>query len=782
MTASPIPQTASSARRTDAVVRPDAGLKTRGEFLFSSDLEAEGMLWGHVVRSPHPHARIRRIAIDRAANLPGVAAVLTHRDIVGRNRFGLAIADQPVLAEDLVRFEGEAVALIAAESREACLRAAGEVAIDYAPLPPLWEPSRALAGDAPVLHPGGNLVRRLVVRRGDSELAKTPIVVTGEYEVGQQDQAALGTESGLAVPAADGGVDLHVSTQWLHADRNQLATILDLPPSKIRMQLAGVGGAFGAKEDLSVQAYLALLALRTGRPVKIVYTRGESFFGHVHRHPARLKYEHRADQDGQLLHVAVRVLLDGGAYASTTWPVTSNAACFAVGPYRCPNVDIEVTSVYTNNPPAGAMRGFGAVQVAFAHESQMDRIARVAGISPLEVRRRNALTPGDQLPTGQKVGSSVPVLALLDAVEDDNNDVAPSGSAVRRPGGAANVTRGEDVVRGIGYAVGFKNSGMPEGIEDYATARVTVRAREGRVEAEVHSAAAELGQGVTAIQADIVRRELGVDTVLVRPADTRIGSAGTSSASRQTYMTGGAVLSACAKLRERLRWIANEHHGHRHPELLDDPSAFVLVDAQVRTASGILITELHELIGDETLIEECVFRPSATRPLDPDTGQGDAHLQFIYAAHRAVVEVDLGTGMVSVVDLTCAQDVGKVMNRSAVAGQMEGGTVQGLGLALMEELKTQEGRIMNGSFTDYLIPTTLDVPRIRTRILEIPDPDAPYGLKGAGEPSAISSAPAVVAAIRDACGRKLPRIPVSPDDIVGLTPDALEPSADWSLP
>jgi CO/xanthine dehydrogenase Mo-binding subunit len=337
------------------------------------------------------------------------------------------------------------------------------------------------------------------------------------------------------------------------------------------------------------------------------------------------------------------------------------------------------------------------------------------------------------------------------------------------------VTRGEGIVRGVGYALGFKNCGMPEGIEDYATASVTLRARRGQVEAEVHSAAAELGQGVTAIQVQIVREELGVDAVMVRPADTRIGSAGTSSASRQTYMTGGAVRAACTALRERLRWVTNEKYGHRHPQLLDDPDSFVLAEGQVRTAAGEVIVDLGDLLGDTVLTEESVFRPKPTQRLDPETGQGDAHLQFIYAGHRAVVDVDVETGMVSIVELTCAQDVGKAMNRQAVAGQMEGGTVQGVGLALMEELRSREGRIQNASFTDYLIPTTLDVPRIDTEILEIPDPEAPYGLKGAGEPSAISSAPAIVAAIRDACGRRLERIPVRPDDIVGLTADVTEP-------
>jgi xanthine dehydrogenase D subunit len=746
--------------------RPDGGLKVRGEFAFSSDLYVEGMLWGQTVRSPHPAARIRRVSTGRARSAPGVKAVLTWRDVPGRNRFGLVAEDQPVLAEDVVRCQGEAVALVAATSPEAARRAAALVEVDYEPLDPVTDPRRALEPDAPRLHPDGNVVRRLVIRRGDAR-ASAPIVVTGEYEVGMQDQAPLGTESGLAVPSADGGVEVYTATQWLHMDRTQLAGVLDLPPELVRLQLAGVGGAFGAKEDLSVQAHLALLALSTGRPVKMVYSREESFLGHVHRHPARLRYEHGADRDGRLVFVRCDILLDGGAYASTTVPVTSNAACFSVGPYACPNVDITVHSVYTNNPPCGAMRGFGAVQVAFAHESQMDRVAAEAGISPLEVRRRNALRPGCTLPTGQDAGSSVPVLALLDRLEA--LPLPPADGAPRDvplPGGAANVTHGEGVVRGVGYAVGFKNGGMPEGISDYATARVSLRVDDGEPIAEVHTAAAELGQGLVAVQTQIVRTELGVRTVVLRPADTRVGSAGTSSASRQTYMTGGAVLRACEAVRTRLLRLANERLGHRHRELLEADESFRLVDGVLLGPGGDPLATIAEILRDEELTEDREFHNRGTHALDADTGQGNAHLQFLYCAHRAVVDVDVDTGLVSVVALDVAQDVGRAVNPLAVEGQMEGGSAQGLGLALMEEVRVAGGRVLNPSFTDYLVPTILDVPRMRTEILELPDPDAPYGVKGAGEPSTISSTPAIVAAIRAATGRPLQRVPVRPDDIV----------------
>lgn len=747
------------------VHRPDGTLKVQGRFAFSSDLSAEDMLWGATVRSPHPAARVVEVDTARARRTPGCVAVLTANDVPGRNRFGLVVADQPVLAEDEVRYAGEPVAIVAADSPEAARRAASAVEVTYAPLPPITTVPDALAAGARPIHPDGNLVRRVTVQHGVLD-DDAPVVVRGTYEVGVQDQAALGTESGLALPTVDGGIELYAATQWLHVDRSQLAVVLDLPPERIHLVLAGVGGAFGAKEDLSLQAHLCLLAQATGRPVKMAYSRRESFFGHVHRHPAQMRYEHAADRDGHLRHVRCEVLLDGGAYASTTAVVTSNAAAFAIGPYACPAVELVVDGAYTNNPPAGAMRGFGAVQVAFAHEAQMDRLAARVGVDPIELRRRNALRDGDRLVTGQGAGSVVPVLTMLDRLDA----LPPPGdptSVDDLPGGPANVTAGEDVVRGVGYAIGFKNGGMPEGLDDYATARVGLRRHGARITAVVQTAAAELGQGLVTVQEQIVRTELGVSTVVGLPASTAVGSAGTSSASRQTYMTGGAVRDACVAVRDQLLVRAYGRVGHRWPELLEHRERFRLGDDHVVAPDGARVCAVADLLDDGEVIEaEREFRHRPTQPLDED-GQGHAHLQFLYAAHRAVVDVDLGTGLVRVVDLAVVQDVGRAINPVAVEGQLEGATTQGLGLALLEELQIEDGRIVNPSFTDYLIPTTLDVPTMHLEILELPDPDAPYGIKGAGEPATISSTPAIVAALRAATGHALPRVPVRPHELLG---------------
>jgi xanthine dehydrogenase D subunit len=753
---------AVTGRVGESVPRADAVQKVTGDFPYSSDLRVKGMLWGATVRSPHPYARIVSIDIAEALASPGVRSVLTHEDVPGRKVYGLEIPDQPVLAFDVVRYWGEAVALIAADQPEQARRAAHKVHVDYQVLVPLTDPELALAADSPPLHAHGNVTRQVKIRRGDPA-AKAEVVVSGEYDIGMQDQAPLGPESGLAVPDGEGGVDLYIATQWLHVDRDQLAECLALPPEKVRLTMAGIGGAFGAREDLSMQAHACMLALRTGRPVKIVYSRPESFVGHVHRHPGRLRYEHGATREGMLVYVKARILLDGGAYASSSTAVIANACCFALGPYECPNATIDGWVVYTNNPPCGAMRGFGSVQNCYAHEAQMDKLAAVLGIDPVDLRIRNALKTGSTMVTGQVIEGPVPVAELLQRIRDVPLPPAPATGKVdltEMPGGVSNTTHGEAVRRGVGYAVGFKNVGYSEGFNDYSTARVRLSVVAGRPRAEVHTASAEVGQGLVTVQAQIAGTELGVTDVVVLDADTQVGSAGSSSASRQTYITGGAVKAACEAVRERVFSLALSELGRKAR------AGIQLKDDALVSASGAVVVPLATLLGDEVIEETREFRPRQTFRLDPETGQANAHLQYAFAAHRAVVDVDTELGLVKVVELATAQDVGKAINPQAVEGQLEGGAAQGLGLAIMEEVQVKDGVIRNASFTDYLLPTILDMPPLRMQVLELGDPHAPYGLKGVGEPPTISSGPAIVAAIRAATGRPLSRVPVRPHDIV----------------
>ncbi|HSI97277.1 MAG TPA: molybdopterin cofactor-binding domain-containing protein [Gaiellaceae bacterium] len=724
----------AAARRHDAVP------KVSGEFSYSSDLHAGGMLWGQTLRSPHAHARITAIDCSEALATAGVRAVLTHEDVPGRKTYGLDFPDQPVLAIDRVRYYGEPVVVVAAEEPEQARRAAAAVRVEYEPLEPVVDPERATEMEP--LHPerptGGhgfrddprpNVVRSIVIRRGDPD-TEGDVEVSGVYDVGQQDQAFLGPESGLAIPDGTGGVDIHVATQWLHVDRDQIAPCLGLDPEQVRIHLAGVGGAFGGREDLSIQIHAALLALRTGRPVKMVYGREESFVGHVHRHPARIRAVHSATKEGRLVSVRMDILIDGGAYASSSSAVISNACAFAVGPYAVDNVSVEGLAVYTNNPPCGAMRGFGAVQSCFAAEAQMDKLAVALGLDPVELRLLNALEPGDALATGQVVTGSLPtkeVIRRAAALPLPEPEELPR-EAIRLPGGAGNTTRGDGVRRGVGFAVGFKNVCYSEGFDDYCTARVRLRADGSAV---VHCAAAEVGQGVVDVVLQVARAELGTDDVVLATGSTHeVGSAGSTSASRMTWMAAGAVQLAClAALEER------------------------------------------ERSGDGQVDVERVYRHPPTSPLDSETGQttGErSHVAFAVAAMRAVVEVDVDLGLSRVAWIGTAQDVGHALNRAAVEGQIEGGTAQGLGLALMEEIQTRGGAITNASFTDYLIPTFLDMPPVVSDLVEEPEPDAPYGVKGVGEPPTVVSTAAIVSALRDATGRELARVPVRPDDIVGL--------------
>jgi len=740
--------------------RPDGTLKVKGEFAYSSDLWMDGMLWGATLRSPHPHARVTRIETARALAFPGVFAVLTHEDVPGVNAFGLEHPDQPVLASDRVRYQGEPVALVAAEHPETARRALELVEVAYEPLPPVTDAIAAAHGLTEPLHPGGNVVRHVRIRRGEQD-AVADVVVSGDYEVGMQDQAFLGPESGLAVPAPDGGVDLYVATQWLHVDRSQVAAALGLEPDLVRITLAGVGGAFGAREDLSMQVHACLLAMRTSRPVKMVYSREESFFGHVHRHPARMHYEHGATLDGRLVYVKAEIILDGGAYASSTPAVVANAATLGAGPYVVPTVAIDCYGAYTNNPPCGAMRGFGAVQAAFGYESQMDRLAEAVGVDPAEIRIRNALREGDRVATGQVVDSAAPVAELVRRVRDMPLPAAAAPDLREMPGGVANTTHGEGVVRGVGYGVGIKNVGFSEGFDDYSTARVVLEVVAGEPAVLVHTAAVEVGQGLVTLQAQIARTELGVERVSVQTADTQVGSAGSTSASRQSYVTGGAVQAACRAVADHVRRLAAARAGLEAADL-------GLVGGAVVTRDGEQVAGLADLLGDQRVERTVEWRHRPTTGIDPETGQGNAHVQYAFAAHRAVVDVDVELGLVKVVALDCAQDVGFAMNPDAVEGQIHGGSAQGLGLALMEEIQVRDGLVRNPSFTDYLVPTLLDMPPMRVDVLELADPHAPYGLRGVGEPPTISSTPAVVAAVRDATGRALTRVPVRPEHLLAL--------------
>ena len=721
-----------STSRTDGIPKVD------GTYLYSGDLYMDRMLFGATLRSPHPKARINKLDIGPAVAMTGVHAVLVGDDVPGSNAFGLESADQPILATDLVEYWGQAVALVAADDPETARLAVEAIEIEYEVLEPLTDPEEADRRDS-VFH-------RARCRRGLQD-ASGAVVVEGYYEVGMQDQAPLGTESGLAIPDGQGGVDLHIATQWTHVDRDQIVAGLGVDEDTVRVHHAGVGGAFGAREDVSLQIHLCLLALYTGRPVKMEYSRAESFVGHVHRHPAQLWMRHEADPDGTLRRIEARIIIDGGAYRSTSDSVVGNAVYHAAGPYRCDSVSVEGIAVRTNNPPCGAMRGFGAVQACFGHEAQMDKLADALGMDRVELRIKNAVGRGDRLATsGQVIDTSAPVTEILERLRrmplpDENRSDDPR----LLPGGTGLTTSRPMVKRGVGYAVGLKNLCFSGGFDDYAEARVAITP----FGVEVHTAAVEVGQGLGMACAQIARTVLGIEDVVVYYDDTsKIGSAGSTSASRQTQMTGGAVMEAARMARR----IALERGGGDE------------LDGEGVWKDGVLVTPMEDLVGRENIEYHTRFHHQQTDAPDHN-GQGDIHVDFAFAAHRAVVDVDRELGLFRVVQIDTVQDVGFMINPRSVVGQIEGGTMQGIGLATLEEIVVEDGVIKNPTFTDYLLPTFLDAPPIEIEVIEEPSSFGPFGAKGVGEPPTVSSTAAVVAAIRDATGLELNRTPVRPEHV-----------------
>jgi len=738
-----------------SALRPDGVAKVTGEFSFSSDMRAENMLWGATLRSPHPYARITSIDTTKALLIAGVHAIITAEDVPGKLTYGLISSDQPVFAKDVVRYMGEPIAAVAADHPETCRRALAAIVVEYEVMTPLVDAELAIIPTTPPIHPDGNLIRHQRIIHGDSN-ATAEIIVEGNYTIGMQDQAFLGLEAAMAFPDPGAqGVELHIATQWLHEDRGQIAACLNLPENNVRLVLGGVGGAFGAREDISLQVHCCLLALRTGRPIKMQYSREESFFGHVHRHPATVWMRHHANRSGKIVKIEARMVFDGGAYTSTSPAVLINGITHTQGPYQCDNAVVDGYAVRTNNPPCGAMRGFGVVQACFAHEGQMDKIAEACGISPVEVRLVNAMHTGDKIITGQTMESVAPVERCIR--ETDAIPLPPPMpdlvDALELPGGSGLTAERKNIVRGIGWGVSMKNLMYSEGFDDYATARCTL----SNGVASLKFATSEVGQGFVTLAPQIARSVLGVDQVVQEVSDTQIGSAGSTSASRQTWMSGGAVDGACRLVRERMF----EHVGKLHNI---DPIRLLIDGTDVVDSIGDFRISVVDATEGVTFSETFEHHHRKTEDLD-ENGQGNCHVAFAFVAHRAVVDVDCDLGLVKVVQIATAQDVGKVLNPLSALGQLEGGIAQGLGLAVMEEIVLENGKVRNPSFTDYLLPTALDAPTVVAVMIEEPEPQAPLGAKGIGEPPCISVTPAIVAAIRAATGKALLRVPVRPQDI-----------------
>ena len=745
--------------------RIDGREKVTGTALYGADLfPNRADYFAQVVRSEEAHARILKIDTGKALGVAGVLAVYTSADAPGTNRQGLIHRDHPCLVTDRVLYRGDAVAIVVAETERAAWRGRDAVAVEYESLPVVGDMDAALAEGAPRLHADGNIMGGKRIRKGDVEaaFAASDAIVSETFQTQTVDHAFLDLEAGIGHWDGD-LLTIHVSGQWAHEERRLTALALGLPMESVRIVTPATGGAFGGREDISIQVYLGMAALRhPGKTIAMRYSREESMRARHKRHPIRIHYTLGAMNDGTLTAARITVYSDEGAYASTGPAVLRKAASHSTGPYRVPNVSVDVYGVFTNNNPTGAMRGFGACQMAIAYEGMMDRLAERLGMKRLALRRKNLIQSGDAVTTGQRI----PI-----AMADECVDAALAQYEKKRGGDAA---LGPHQRRGWGLSVICFGLGYGDGFPD-ASRAVVGFGSSGRL--EVYTGGVEYGQGLLNMTGQIAAEELGVsfDQVDVIWADTgRTRESGSSSATRQTYFTGNAVKIAASELREEVLDIAGKIlNVHPHELDLVDGKAVGRFDASLTLTVAEIVaagrSRGYKLEGSG------IFKPRTVCE-DFETGQSPrSFITYLFASHIAQVVVDIETGEVRVERYVACHDVGKAINPQSVAGQMVGGATQGIGMALMEEVVMQDGRMMNPNFTDYILPTFRDVPEIETVILETDDPGGPFGARGIGEPPLIAATPAVLAAIGDAVGVLPHTTPCNPQRVWELLhPDEAE--------
>ncbi|NIQ38411.1 MAG: molybdopterin-dependent oxidoreductase [Proteobacteria bacterium] len=733
-----------SIRRVGALER------ALGEAKFSDDFLVDGTAHLKILRSREHHARIKAVDGEETLKLPGVVRVFTARDIPGRNRVGPITKDQPVLAEDKVRFIGDPIALIAAETEDLAEEALRTVKVDYEAIESILTPERALEEDAPKIHENGNLLARRVVTKGDIRrgFQEADMIVDQTYTTSRVEQAYLETDAGFAYIDDVGRIVLHVSTQNPHYDQAEVASVLGLDLDRIRVIQSATGGGFGSKLDVSVQCYLGLAAFHLQRPVKLVYTREEVFTATSKRHPLKIHYKTGATEEGKLTAIDARILGDTGAYASYGATVATRVVVHATGPYEVPHFRAESIMVYTNNTWAGAMRGFGIPQLAFAHESQMDMMAERLGMDPIDFRLKNVLREGSSTGTGQILQASVGIGKTLEQLKEwrDGKGDDEFSRTGRHEGGR--------VARGVGVASMWYGIGNT-GIANPSTAQIEID-RQGNV--VLFTGTADIGQGSDTVLLQIAAEELGVEPETIRliRADTaQTTNAGATSASRQTYISGNAVRIACMNLKEILFREAREHVDNWEGDLfLEGGNIFSREVPEMSIPLADVAARAHR--EGRTLRGEGFFDPETTK-LDLETGQGNPYGTYAFASHLAEVEVDGETGEVTVRRIIAAHDVGKAINPMNVIGQINSGVAMGLGLALTEAFVPGE----TNSFLNYFVPTIKDIPEIVPIIVEDEEPTGPFGAKGIGEPALIPTAPAILNAIADALGARIHDLPAS---------------------
>jgi CO/xanthine dehydrogenase Mo-binding subunit len=715
--------------------RVDAFGKVTGATHFPGDINLPNQLWLKTLYSRRPHARIKRLDVSRAEQTSGVVKVFTARD-VPVNEFGLIMFDAPVLAYDVVRWIGEKVALIIAETEAQAARALDLIEVEYEDLPIIAAPHEAMKAGALQIHPqyAGNILKHIPIRKGDVArgFAESDVIVEGDYFTPMQEHAYLQPEAGVAYIDDEGRVTVQVAGQWTHEDQQQIAHALGLPDNQVRVIYPAIGGAFGGREDMSVQIILALAAWRLNqmgirRPVQTIWSRAESILSHHKRHAMWIHAKWGAQRDGTLVAAQVEVIADAGAYAYTSTKVLGNTAVTCTGPYEWPHAQVDCYAVITNNIPAGAFRGFGAPQGHFAAEQQMNKLAEKLGIDPVALRLKNLLRAGSLTTTQTPLpGGSVALPQVVEACAQAAHwEIPTPPSQSPNANFQSNIKhQTSNIVLGRGFACAFKNIGFSFGFPEGATATIELHGTAHIERAVLKIASADCGQGAHTVCRQLAAEALGLRVAQIElvVSDTATsGNFGSASASRSTFFAGHAIRGAAQLALQQ--WQEEERP----------------VTATYR------------------------YQAPPTENFDPLTGKSSPNIAYGYVAQAAEVEVDTETGQVYVKRVWCADDVGKAVNPQLIEGQIEGGVAQAIGYAVTENFVTKDGRVLTPYFSNYLIPGVLDMPeQIESVILEYPDERGPWGARGMAEMPFIPLAPAVTAAVHDATGVWFDALPLTP--------------------
>ncbi|MFZ2096157.1 MAG: xanthine dehydrogenase family protein molybdopterin-binding subunit [Anaerolineales bacterium] len=718
----------------ESIQRIDARGKVTGETLYPGDINFPGQAYMKILFAGRPHGIIKSIDTSEADALPGVIGTFTAKD-VPVNEYGLVYNDQPVLCgpgsskpyTDRVRFIGDQVALVIAETEETAAMGRDLIKVEYTDLPVITDMIEAMQDKAVLLHPdrGSNIFCHYRIRKGNIEegFDKADVIVEGEYHTPSQEHAYLQPEAGLGYIDNEGRVTVQVAGQWTHEDQQQIAHALNIPIEQVRVIYPAIGGAFGGREDMSIQIVLALATWRLhqrgiNRPVKIIWSREESIIGHHKRHPYIIKTRWGANKEGKILAAEVEVIADGGAYAYTSTKVLGNATLMCTGPYEIPNVNVDSYAIYTNNLPNGAFRGFGGPQGAFAAETQMNRLAEKLGMDRVEIRKKNVLTEGAFLSVGTPLPKGVTIGKVVDQCGIEVNHSNIAHQATQQP----------HLLHGTGIACAFKNIGFSFGAPEQAIATVELFGGSEIERVILHHAGADVGQGAHTVMVQMAAETLGVPTNKIRlvASDTATtGDSGSSSASRMTFMAGNSIKGACELALEK--WKAEERP--------------TMVTYQ--------------------------YRPPKTTPLDPQTGKSEPNFAYGYVAQGVTLEVDVETGLIHILEVISVNDVGKAVNPLNVRGQIEGGVVQASGYALLENFIQKDGYVLTPLLSTYLIPSVQDIPdQVKPVILEYADPLGPYGARGMAEMPFLPLAPAVIDAVHQAIGVWFYEFPLTPERIL----------------